>query len=85
MTATQAAANIRASIKLAGIKASVRVAPGGCSVQVNAPAYGVWFDEQAQRTIRLIAKSNGFTWVRGMEIDVEQMTNPAEFCFYQAQ
>lgn len=82
MNTTQAAAHIRNRIKHAGIKARVRVAPGGGMVQVNAPAFDVVFDAAAQREIRLIAKVNGFTWARGMVIDIDQMTNPSEFNFH---
>ena len=82
MNLTQVAAHIRKRIKHAEINARVRVAPGGGSVQVFAPAYGVEFSEAEQREIRLIAKCNHLTWVRGMEIDIEQMTNPEHFSFY---
>lgn len=85
MTITEKAAHLRSRIKHAGIKARVRVAPGGGSIQVNAPAFGVEFDENAQRQIRFIAKVIGYTLVRGMEINVEQMTNPCEFNFYTEQ
>ena len=85
MNTTQAAAHIRKRIKHAGIKARVRVAPGGGVVQVIAPAFSVVFSEEAQREIRLIAKCNGFTWARGLEINIDQMTNPAEFSFYAAK
>ena len=78
------AAHIRHRVKASGIKARVRVAPGGGSLQVVAPAYGALFAEAQQREIRLIAKCNGLAWVRGVEIDIEQMTNPSEFNFYPA-
>lgn len=81
MNTTQAA-HIRNRISAAGIKARVRIAPGGGSLQVLAPAYGVVFSEEDQRQIRLIAKCNRLTWVRGMEINIEQMTNPQSFSFY---
>ena len=79
---TAAATHIRNRVKAAGIVARVRVAPGGGCIQVFAPAFGVKFTEEEQRQIRLIGKCNGFTWVRGMEIDIEQMTNPDSFNFY---
>lgn len=82
MTTTQTAAHIRSRIKHAGIKARVRVAPGGGVVQVIAPTAEARFSDDDQRTIRFIAKCNRMTWVRGLEIDIEQMTNPAEFNFY---
>jgi hypothetical protein len=84
MGLTKEAAHIRSRIKHAGIKARVRVAPGGGSIQVNAPSYEAVFSDEEQREIRLIAKVNGFTWVRGMEIVLEQMTNPSNFNFYKA-
>ena len=74
--------HIRGRIKAAGIKAKVCIAPGGGVLQVNTPVYGVDFSEDAQRQIRLIAKCNGLSWVQGMEIDIEQMTNPNNFNFY---
>ena len=78
------ATHIRHRVKAAGVKARVRIAPGGGSLQVVAPAYGVLFADADQREIRLIAKCNGLAWVRGVEIDIEQMTNPSEFHFYPA-
>lgn len=81
---TNQVAHIRNRIKAAGIKARVRLAPGGGSMQVFAPAYGLVFSEEEQRQIRLIAKCNRLTLVRGMEIDIEQMTNPETFSFYGA-
>jgi len=82
MNTTQLASHIRSRIKHAGIKARVRVAPGGGSVQVIAPTYETVFSTDEQREIRLIAKCNHLTWVRGLEIDIDQMTNPSEFNFY---
>ena len=77
-------AHIRNRIKVAGIKARVRMQDccGSKVLQVNAPAYGVEFTNEQQQTIRHIAKCNGLTWVRGAEIDVERMTNPHDFNFY---
>ena len=85
MNLAKEAAHIRSRIKHAGIKARVRVAPGGGSIQVNAPTHETVFSNEDQREIRLIAKVNGFTWVRGMEIVLEQMTNPSTFNFYKAE
>ena len=78
------AAHIRHRVKTAGVKARVRISPGGGSLQVVAPAYDAPFTNDEQREIRLIAKCNGLSWVRGVEIDIEQMTNPSEFHFYAA-
>jgi hypothetical protein len=79
----QATQQIRQEIKAAGIKARVRMFPGNAAaVQVSAPAYGVEFTEGEQRAIRQIAVNMGMTWVRRLEIDVEQMTNPHGFDFY---
>ena len=80
----QLAAHIRSRIKAAGIKARVCVAQGGGFVQVFAPACDVTFTEDEQREIRIIGKVNGCTWVQGMEICIEQMTNPYDFRFYKA-
>ena len=82
MTTTAQAAHIRSRIKAAGIKARVRVAPGGGQVQVFGVTADSQFSSDEQRQIRLIAKCNRFTWARGIEIDIEQMTNPAEFNFH---
>lgn len=79
---TDMAAKLRASLKSAGIKAKVRVAPGGGSVQVNQPAYGVDFSNADQVKIRQAAVSLGFVGVRNTKIDVERNTNPATFSFY---
>lgn len=80
--------HIRNRIKAAGIKARCKM-QDGCSgnrvIYVFAPAYGVEFSEADQRTVRLIAKTNRLTWVQGMEINLEQMTNPNEFHFYMPE
>ena len=80
----QLAAHIRGRGKASGLKARVRIAPGGGSLQVFTPVHGMKFSEKAQREIRLIAKCNGLSWVRGLEIDIEQMTNPYDFQFFPA-
>lgn len=80
-----AAAHIRRRIKHSGIKANVRVAPGGGAIQVYTHSFDIVFTEDQQREIRSIAKINGFTWVRGMEIIVDQMTNPQQFNFYKGE
>ena len=72
--------HIRTCIKRHGIKARVRMFQD--SIQVFVPEYGIEFTEQEQREIRQIAKSNELTWVRGLEIVIEQMTNPHDFNFY---
>lgn len=86
MTFKQTTQQIRNRIKVAGIKASVRmITPTGCQViQVSAPSYGVEFTANEQRRIRMIAKVNGCTWVQGMEIDINQNTNPDNFEFHVA-
>lgn len=78
-------AHIRRRIKAYGIKANVRMQDccGGAKViQVNTPEYGLEFTEEQQRSIRHIASVNRLTWVKGLPIDVEQMTNPFDFNFY---
>lgn len=82
-TATQMAKHFRSRLKAAGIKASCRVAPGSKNcVQISPPAYGIEFTEAEQREIRIIAKVNGMTRSRGMEIDIEQMTDSVEALFF---
>lgn len=75
-------AHIRRRIKAAGIKARVRKFDDSRTIQVNAPAFGVEFTEDEQREIRHIAVCNRLTWVRGLPIIVEQMTNPSAFDFH---
>jgi hypothetical protein len=79
---TQMTAHLRNRIKAAGIKARVRVAPGGGFIQVFGVTYEAEFSAAEQHTIRSIAKTNGLTFAQGMEIDVDRMTNPKTFSFY---
>tara|TARA_R100000008_G_C3563737_1_gene157823 strand:+ start:72 stop:392 length:321 start_codon:yes stop_codon:yes gene_type:complete len=77
--------HIRKRIKIAGVKANVRMQKGLGNdkiIQVNTIEYGVEFTKEEQRAIRHIAVCNNLTWVRNMPIDVEQMTNPYDFNFY---
>lgn len=75
--------HIRTRIGVADIKARVRmyVACGTRYIQVFGSTHDAEFTEDQQRKIRMIAKVNGLTWVRGMEIDIEQMTDPRHFDF----
>ena len=75
-------AHIRNRVAKAGIKARVRMAPGGGSIQVFVPQYGLEFSESEQREIRLIAQVNKLTLVRGMPIVLDQMTDPHQLDFY---
>ena len=77
-------AHIRNRIKQSGIKANVRMQDscGDKVIQVNIIEYGLEFTNEEQREIRHIAKCNKLTWVRQMEIDTEQMTNPFDFNFH---
>lgn len=79
--------HIRNRIKAAGIKAKCKmsISCGNRTIRIDAPAYDVLFTEEQQREIRLIAKCNRLKWVRGLEIDIEQMTNPHEFAFYMQE
>lgn len=76
--------HIRRRIQVAGIPARVRgqVSCGDEVVQVNTPDPDQRFTDDQQRTIRSIAVANRLTWVRGLPIDVEQMTNPYDFNLY---
>lgn len=60
----------------------MQVSCGDLVVAVDVPKYEVDFTDSEQRQIRLIAKVNKLTWVRGMEIDIDQMTEPKSFKFY---
>lgn len=77
-------AHIRNRIKAAGIKAKCKMQEyNGCQViSIDVPEYNAEFSEEEQRQIRLIAKCNKLTFARGMEIDMERMTNPKEFKFF---
>jgi hypothetical protein len=74
--------HLRNRIKAAGIKALVHKSKSGNAIHVWVPNYDVDFSEDQQRTIRQIAVVNRLSWVRGLPIDVEQMTNPKNFVFY---
>ena len=52
------------------------------TIRVDVPAYGAEFSELEQIKIKKIAISMGFTWVKGMNIDVNETTNPFNFVFY---
>lgn len=75
MGLTQMAAHIRKRVKYEGIKARVRVAPGGGFIQVFPVTYDAVFSEADQRTIRHIAQCNRLTKPRGEPIDLERMTD----------
>lgn len=84
MNHKQMTAHIRSRIKAAGIKAKCKMQDycGNQVISVDVPAYGIEFNAEEQREIRLIAICNKLTWARGMAIDIDQMTNPHEFKFY---
>lgn len=83
LTIKEMAAHIRDLIKKENIKARVRItAPYINSIQVFTRKYEDNFSAHEQRIIRNIAKCNGLTLVRGMPINVEQMTDPKHFEFY---
>lgn len=84
MNAKETAQTIREQLKAADVKARCRVAPGerkDC-VQVISPAYNAPFSDDDQRTIRTIAVGLGLTWVRGLPINVDRMTDPDQMNFY---
>ena len=74
MTTKEMTAHLRGRIKAAGIKARVHF--GSVGIYVEVSRYELDFTDDEQRTIRRIAKCSGLTHVRGLEIDVEQMTDP---------
>lgn len=82
-TATEMAKLIRSELKTAGIKARCRVTPGATdSIQVFVPTFDARFTDDEQRTIRTMGVDHGLTWVRGLPIDVDRMTDPIEMSFY---
>ena len=83
MNIKEMTAHIRKRIKHEGIKARVRIAPGGGCIQVFVPFYGMGFSEDEQRKIKHIAICNKLTWVRQLPIIMDQITNPYDFKFYQ--
>lgn len=85
LTHKQMTKHIRNRIKRAGVKANVRMQKGLGNdriIQINTIEYGLEFTQEEQRTIRQIAKTNRLTHVMGVEIVVEQDTNPFDFNFY---
>jgi hypothetical protein len=83
MTATELAKSLRAQLKTAGINARCRVAPGSRDIgEVFVPQFSMTFTDHEQRSIRTIAVEHGLTWVRGLPINVDQMTNPHDMNFY---
>ena len=74
-------AHIRNRIKVAGIKARVcmQTACGDKIIRIDAIRYKLAFTHEEQRTIRQIAVSNDLTYVMGLEIDIERMTDPYDF------
>jgi hypothetical protein len=82
-THTETVAHLRKLVSKEGIKARVRKLVASTSgIQVFPTAYGIEFTEAEQRFIRNVAKINGLTLVRGMEIDVERMTDPHGMTFH---
>lgn len=77
-------AHIRNRIKVAGIKAKVKMQEfcGYQVVAIDVPAYEIEFTAEEQRAIRHIAKCNGLTLSQGMEINVDLQANPKDFKFY---
>jgi hypothetical protein len=82
---TLKAESIRNEIKAAGIKARIRVAPGGGQVQVISPSFETKFKESELKIILKTMEKNGFTNVQGIPIDVErqsQLIGKEQFNFY---
>lgn len=84
-TFTQKVEGVRSKIKEFGIKAKVKVAPGGGNLQVVTPTYEGKFSESELKNILETAKEAGFTMVRGGEIDPERqskLTGQQQWDFY---
>ena len=77
-------ASARKSLKSLGIKAKCKmdVSCGSDTVRIDVPAYGVEFTNEEQYAIKNIALSQGFTWVKGLKINLKENTNPFNFVFY---
>ena len=71
------AKHFRHLLKREGIKARCRCLPNSkTAIQVFTIAHDVKFSEDEQRMIRFMAKCNKLTLTRGLEIDVDRMTDP---------
>lgn len=75
------AKHLRKRFKAEGIACRCKKA-GAKEIIVSVPAYGIEFSEDEQRKIRFIAKCNKLTSVRGLEIDIERMTDPHQIHFF---
>jgi hypothetical protein len=75
--------HLRKRLAKSGIKArcSMYDSCGAKWIKVSVPAFDVEFTEEEQREIRLIAKVNGLTHAQGLEIDIDQMTDPMQHTF----
>jgi hypothetical protein len=75
--------HIRNRVAASGIKARVMMRNYCCvhGITVVTRAYDIEISESEQREIRLIAKANKLTGARGMEIDLDRMTDPMQHNF----
>jgi len=82
-THKEVTAHIRQRIAKAGVKASVSkyTSCGVHWVHVSATKPDANFTPLEQTAIKIIAKSNGLTKARGLEIDIHSSTNSQEFHF----
>jgi hypothetical protein len=78
MTHKEMTKHLRNRLKVAGIKARVAMCDscGQPIIKVHPVSAEARFSDDEQRTIRHIAECNKLTRARGMEIDVERMTDP---------
>lgn len=82
---TEMTAHLRRKIAAEGIKARVRKWNNNGGIQVFTVAHNIEFTEAEQRYIRNLAKVNGLTSVRGLEIDVERMTDQHGMVFFTSR
>ena len=79
-------AHIRHRIKVAGIKARVKIGPGiGKYIYVSAPSYEVIFTPDEIETINIIAQVNKLTKCQGYTIDPQferQLIGKTDWAFY---
>ena len=75
MTIQETAKHFRHRLSVAGIKAKCQIDTRWNMVRIFPPTLDASFSDDHQRTIRLIAKCSHLTRVRGLPIDLEQMTD----------
>lgn len=86
LTHKEMTAHIRKRLKVAGVKARVRMQDfnGHRMIQVSTPAYDKRFSSAQLDQLATIVMANGLTLIRGAKIDPEvlvQLTGSTDFNF----